>query len=58
MDLFLSDLCIFRETHEVVSTMLWGFVIVIKRNGTDGSTFPMVNEVKEKTVPKVVEGEK
>ena len=38
--------------------MLWGFVIVIKRNGTDGSTFPMVNEVKQKVVPKVVEGEK
>ena len=36
----------FSETHEVISTMLWGFVIVIKRNGTDGSTFPMVNEVK------------
>ena len=34
----------FPETHEVISTMLWGFVIVIKRNGTDGSTFPMVNE--------------
>ena len=38
--------CLFSETHEVISTMLWGFVIVIKRNGTDGSTFPMVNEVK------------
>ena len=42
----------FSETHEVISTMLWGFVIVIKRNGTDGSTFPMVNEVKQKVVPK------
>ena len=36
----------FAETHEVRPTMLWGFVIVIKRNGTDGSTFPMVNEVR------------
>ena len=43
------------QTHEViVSTMLWGFVIVIKRNGTDGSTFPMVNEVKREGAKKVL----
>ena len=34
--------------------MLWGFVIVIKRNGTDGSTFPMVNEVNREDWSKIV----